>query len=187
MTVRNTNYSSLEEVWGDTQPTSSSSKTVKRKETSGRRDKRERTEIPKVVDPICELYEMGNYRGYNENDIISYANEYHDKLFQKEFTTHKQNSPAQQYPSAGRRHVDDNYEGEGEFDVEQRPKPEKIVHEVETPRYRRKVYIDDDEREHTQPKEHNEFAFIDLLLYIVSGIILIFVMEQFVKIGILLQ
>jgi hypothetical protein len=33
----------------------------------------------------------------------------------------------------------------------------------------------------------SSMAFLDLLLYIVSGIILIFVMEQFVKIGVMLQ
>ena len=46
---------------------------------------------------------------------------------------------------------------------------------------------DDDYVEEYEDSKTSNFAFIDLLLYIVSGIILIFVMEQFVKIGILLQ
>jgi hypothetical protein len=46
-------------------------------------------------------------------------------------------------------------------------------------------YFNDDEDEPEQTT--NNFAFIDLLLYVISGIILIFVMEQFVKIGLLLQ
>ena len=46
---------------------------------------------------------------------------------------------------------------------------------------------DDDYVEEYEDNKTGSFAFIDLLLYIVSGIILIFVMEQFVKIGMLLQ
>lgn len=72
------------------------------------------------------------------------------------------------------------------------------------------VVSDDEEEEHSAPpprksineafaedsyygvpmnkRDHgNNLAYLDLLLYIVSGIILIFVMEQFVKIGIMLQ
>jgi hypothetical protein len=188
MTVRNTNYSSLDEVWGDTQTITASSKNTKRKE---KREKRDRFEPPKVVDPICELYEMGNYRGYNENDIINYANEYHDKYFEKEHTRpHVAASHAN-----GNRSYEDDYDNEDKDYRQQETKPETNQHERDapTPNYhqerpesyrKNKVrYVDDDE----PTKEHNEFAFIDLLLYIVSGIILIFVMEQFVKIGLLLQ
>lgn len=194
MTVRNTNYSSLDEVWGDTQTitASASSKNTKRKE---KREKRDKFEPPKVVDPICELYEMGNYRGYNENDIINYANEYHDKYFEKE----PQRPNVTTSHANGSRSYEDDYENEESKDYRQqenkydfqptnnreRDAPTQNYHQERPVNYRKDKarYIDDDE----PTKEHNEFAFIDLLLYIVSGIILIFVMEQFVKIGLLLQ
>jgi hypothetical protein len=184
MTVRNTNYSSLDEVWGDTQAITSSSKNAKRKD---KREKRERFEPQKVVDPICELYEMGNYRGYNENDIINYANEYHDKYFEKEHNRPHANI---------NRSYEDDYENEDKDYKQQEsktdtppptptPTPTQNYHQERPESYRKsKVrFVDDDE----PIKEHSDFAFIDLLLYIVSGIILIFVMEQFVKIGLLLQ
>lgn len=46
-------------------------------------------------------------------------------------------------------------------------------------------FVDDD----FMPKQRsrNNMSYLDLMLYIVSGVILIFVMEQFVKIGVLLQ
>lgn len=185
MTVRNTNYSSLDEVWGDTQSltASTSSKNGKRKD---KKERRERVEPPKVVDPICELYEMGNYRGYNENDIINYANEYHNKYLEKE------NKPTYS-PKSNITYDHDEYEyDEQEYrqkpsivnnqESNSLPSQQKDNHDVH--RRDKKKYIDDDEG---IAKEHNEFAFVDLLLYIISGVILIFVMEQFVKIGILLQ
>jgi hypothetical protein len=78
------------------------------------------------------------------------------------------------------------------------PAPRNISEAGYTPTYShqqtqlRKKYqyapIDDDDYvEEYEDTKSGGFAFIDLLLYIVSGIILIFVMEQFVKIGILLQ
>ncbi len=185
MTVRNANYSSLDEVWGDAMAKQETSKSTKRKD---RRDKRDKAEPPKVVDPICELYEMGNYRGYTENDIISYANEYHDKYIEQEHRKDYSKGYNNQYervqPDAQNEYSDD--------DLPQQNTPQK-KHDVrspasEQPAYHKRSkdsrYLEEDEG---YTKDHNEFAFIDLLLYIISGIILIFVMEQFVKIGLLLQ
>lgn len=177
MTVRNTNYSSLEEVWGDA-PASSKPRDVKDTKRKERRDKRERTEQPtKVTDPICELYEMGNYRGYNENDIIHFANEYHDKYLEKEnsrgYTKYIDDEDDQQ-----------DYQQEYNQDRDDIREPPKQFKSVgKNPEQAKKTYRPIIE----EPPIQNEFAFIDLLLYIVSGIILIFVMEQFVKIGLLLQ
>lgn len=171
MTVRNTNYSSLDEVWGDV-PSKSTTSSKRR----DKKDKRDKIEQPKVVDPICELYEMGNYRGYNENDIINYANEYHDKYLEKEYNKNYSDNFVHQQPSMSKTYTD-----EDEYEYEH-TKP--VLPKNET--YRKKKIVHD-EQETSDNNAHNEFAFIDLLLYIISGIILIFVMEQFVKIGLLLQ
>lgn len=158
MTVTSTNYSSLEEVWGET--FSHNKKKEKRK---------------KVVDPICELYEMGNNNGYTENDLVSYANSYfdrHDKnLYQRPVNdTYTRERPVKHVSVRSNGDIDD----EKEFSDSTPPSPPRMSNPTHTMNY--------DEDDFT-PK----FAFIDLLLYIVSGIILIFVMEQFVKIGMLLQ
>lgn len=155
MTVTSTNYSSLEEVWGET---FSQKKKEKRK---------------KVVDPICELYEMGNNNGYTENDLVSYANSYfdrHDKnVYQRPVNdTYTRERPVKHVNVRSNGDIED----EKEF-ADNTPPPTRISNPS---------HMHYDEEEYA-PK----FAFIDLLLYIVSGIILIFVMEQFVKIGMLLQ
>lgn len=175
MTVRNTNYSSLEEVWGDTtsvERTKSAERSTKRKD---KKDRRERQESVKIVDPICELYEMGNYRGYTENDIVNYANEYHDRYFEKGGTRPNE--------KVVRNYDDDNDMYQQTEDDEPRPPINK--HTVRS--IPKRKYVVDDEDIQPSSRQVNEFAFIDLLLYIISGVILIFVMEQFVKIGILLQ
>lgn len=54
----------------------------------------------------------------------------------------------------------------------------------------RRGYFDDYEESlplHAMKKQYNNIHMLDLILYVVSGIILIFLMEQFVRIGINLQ
>lgn len=184
MTVRSANYSSLDEVWGDAFNSSSKPKKEKRK---------------KIVDPICDLYQMGNNTGYSDNDLVSYANNYFDK---HDKTT---------YNRTMNNHVNDYVRSQEDTDV--LPKRERPVRQVTISDDRETYDVTDDDdvqveeepKMKNQPKEQfyssryynddNEepenttthFAFIDLLLYVISGIILIFVMEQFVKIGLLLQ
>lgn len=192
MTVTSTNYSSLEEVWGESFNPSSKVKKEKRK---------------KVVDPICELYEMGNNNGYTENDLISYANSFVEQqeksskfargglLDEHPNVQVKMQAAAQsantEYDVPQQRTVVDQVPNYDEDIVEQEPEleqayvappPKKAPRVVKQTRVHVEDYRDAEEDDTT-----NRFAFIDLLLYIVSGIILIFVMEQFVKIGLLLQ
>lgn len=186
MTVSSTNYSSLEEAWGESFSSSTS------------RPKKEKRK--KVVDPICELYEMGNNNGYTDNDLVSYANTYvekHDKSRYQRAMEEDQDVLPHRPRERPVRHVDilphqmdyDVTDNEDEpYYTEKRPHvvaPQQLKKEQPRPsrNYKRTVVIDDDE-ERSDP---SSFAFIDLLLYIVSGIILIFVLEQFVKIGLLLQ
>lgn len=181
MTVTSTNYSSLDEVWGDSFQPSGKTKKEKKK---------------KVIDPICELYEMGNNNGYSENDLISYANsfiEQHDsaaaKMSKNGGMDTQQRLSRSDYDVRPQRDVVEEpverYQDTADETEYMAPPPKptprapvRMTRPVKETYYRE---IDDDE------EPVSRFAFIDLLLYIVSGIILIFVMEQFVKIGLLLQ
>lgn len=182
MTVTSANYSSLEEVWGESF-------------NSSRPKKEKRKKIP---DPICELYEMGNNNGYTDNDLVSYANSYFEK-YDKSRSAKGMNEDDDVLPHRPRerpvRQVEitsnkRDYDVTDEDDVEETkpipsysaPIPRKESLPAPRPMKRHTVVEDDDDN-----SLHSGFAFIDLLLYIVSGIILIFVMEQFVKIGLLLQ
>jgi len=190
MTVKSTNYSSLEEVWGESFDPSQKPKKEKKK---------------KVHDPICELYEMGNNNGYNDNDIVSYANNYltennekYDKtLYQRSMNNHIDSSlpssqssqPHHERERPVREVVVSNersmYDVSDNDDVIEGKKRENFQQPLRYFKERHRVSDDDDDELDTSTTSN--FAFIDLLLYIVSGIILIFVMEQFVRIGLLLQ
>jgi hypothetical protein len=177
MTVHSTNYSTLEEVWGESFSSSQKSKKEKKK---------------KVADPICQLYEMGNNSGYTENDIVSYANDYFEKY---DKTKHQKTMnegegvmprarPSQHVIVSDKKNVYDTSVDDDET--------EDIMHEESKEKPRRSfkknnIHTNISHHEEDTDESKPSFAFIDLLLYIVSGIILIFVMEQFVKIGLLLQ
>lgn len=204
MTVTSTNYSTLEEVWGETFHPAQKSKKDKKK---------------KVHDPICELYEMGNNNGYNDNDIVNYANNYFEKYDKTQFqrsmnddntqsvdVVHgQQRQPSGQERERPLREVAISnersmYDVSEQDDVVESTKPRRkeafqqplpTRYFVDKPHHSQKgnkhhLHEDsDDDDVETSPS--SGFAFIDLILYIISGIILIFMMEQFVKIGLLLQ
>ena len=119
---------------------------------------------------------------------VNYANDYYEKYdkskYQKTMNSHSDVDQNVREKQERRVVISDNKK---EYDVSEKddddyyytpktkskPMSERIEY--------KKPIIDIDE------SSNNSFAFIDLFLYIISGIILIFVMEQFVKIGILLQ
>jgi hypothetical protein len=188
MTVRSANYSSLDEVWGESFNSSSKPKKEKRK---------------KIVDPICDLYQMGNNTGYTDNDLVSYANNYFEKYDKTPYNRTMNNHvnqhvndqedndvlpkqyhrerPVRQVTISDDRETYDVTEVD-DVPLEQEPKINKQQPKEQF--YASRYYNDDDEE---PDNKTTNFAFIDLLLYVISGIILIFVMEQFVKIGLLLQ
>lgn len=187
MTVRSANYSSLDEVWGESYNSSSKPKKEKRK---------------KIVDPICDLYQMGNNAGYTDNDLVSYANNYFEKYDKTPYNRTMNNHvndhinsqddndvlPKQYHRERPVRQVtiSDDVETYDVTDIDDVPE-EKPKMNKQAPReqfYASRYHNDDDEE---PDNTTTNFAFIDLLLYVISGIILIFVMEQFVKIGLLLQ
>jgi hypothetical protein len=205
MTVTSTNYSSLDEVWGETfNPTQKPKKEKKKK----------------VHDPICELYEMGNNNGYGDNDIVSYANNYFEKYDKTPYQRSMNNDrtqpddvlpghsgqsmqsrqdrerPVREVAISNDRSV---YDVSEEDDIVERTKPARkeafqqslpTRYFVDKPQHSNKSnkhHVEDSDDDDVETSPSNGFAFIDLILYIISGIILIFVMEQFVKIGLLLQ
>lgn len=175
MTVKSTNYSSLEEVWGETFNPSQKPKKEKKK---------------KVHDPICELYEMGNNNGYNDNDIVSYANNYLTENTEKyDKTSHQRSMNDQEREKPVREvvvsHERSMYDVSDNDDIVEGKKHEAFQQPLRYFKEKHSMPEDDDDDLNTSTTSN--FAFIDLLLYIVSGIILIFVMEQFVRIGLLLQ
>lgn len=191
MTVTSTNYSSLDEVWGESFNPSQKPKKDKKK---------------KVHDPICELYEMGNNNGYNDNDIVSYANNYFEKYdktpYQRSMnndrTQHDEVLPRQDREKPVREvaisSTRDAYDVSDEDDTVERKEafqqslPTRyFVDKTQHSNKKQKHYVEESDDDEVEASPSNGFAFIDLILYIISGIILIFMMEQFVKIGLLLQ
>lgn len=191
MTVRSANYSSLDEVWGESFNSSGKTKKEKRK---------------KIVDPICDLYQMGNNSGYNDTDLINYTNNYFEKYdktpYQRSMNDHIQENvqddnvmpkrysrekPIREVTISDDRQTYDVTDDDDIQEPQQENRVEKKYTQKQKPteRFLPSRYFNDDDDE---PESNtSNVAFIDLLLYVISGIILIFVMEQFVKIGLLLQ
>lgn len=205
MTVTSTNYSSLDEVWGDSfNVPSAQAQSASASPTRPKKEKRR-----KGQDPICDLYEMGNNNGYNDNDIVSYANNYFEKYDKTPYQRTMNNAtavaasddtmirerPQREVVISNAR---DTYDVTDTDDVVERTtintKKETFTDTHLPARYFKqnnsnsnRVHYEDDDEDLPSSSPTHGFAFIDLLLYIISGIILIFVMEQFVKIGLLLQ
>ena len=185
----NTSYSTIEEAWADSYLSPTLQKKTKKKRASTQ------------PDPICELYEMGNNH-YDEYDIISYANQFYEKHEKAKYQKPRMHEreklpkivdidvsddisypPMQPEPASQPEEPKNmiSYEDDSEDEVYE-PSPRQ------TPRdniiYDTKEYYDDNT---DFGKKNQSFHVFDILLYITSGIILIFMMEQFVKIGTLLR
>lgn len=187
MTVYNTGYSTLEEAWADSYLAPNLQK------------KKNRKKQPPQTDPLCDLYEMGNGH-YTENDLLSFANKYYEKHDKAKYQKPMMNDS--EHPREEKRYVD---VGEDEDPVENIRIPERLPERQELPDQdyalqkemaaakkakddrmyfnTREYYVDDDQFE----SRNNNFNMYDVVLYIISGIILIFMMEQFVKIGMLMH
>lgn len=191
MTVRSANYSSLDEVWGESFNSSGKTRKEKRK---------------KLVDPICDLYQMGNNSGYNDTDLINYTNNYFEKYdktpYQRTMNDHIQENDQDDnvMPKRNARErpvrevtITDDRQTYDVSDFDEQEQEESKVESKYTKKQKSKPtekflpsrYFHDDDDE--PDSSTTNVAFIDLLLYVISGVILIFVMEQFVKIGLLLQ
>lgn len=187
MTVIATSYSSIDEVWADSYLSPQLQKPKKNKSLKA---------VQK--DPLCDLYEMGNNTTYDDTDLVSFANKYFEK-HQKI----KHQKPRMQTRDVQPRVVDVDIPDELPFN-ESAPvrEPPPRTPELQQERFD----ADDSESEDnynyrpsksaTKETFHEDDMFgrknttfnqMDLVLYIISGIILIFMMDQFVKIGQLMK
>jgi hypothetical protein len=237
MTVFNTNYSTLEQAWGESYLSPSLQKKSKKKKP------------PPQSDPICDLYEMGN-NNYTENDIVSYANKFYEKHEKGKYQKPRMLS-REKNPKVVDFEYDDGLNVGAPFNSDvsmqmkrmmddeesQRPNRLKQIYsgsaddsdEDDTPQVRNNVtfklppagpprderadeedandinyvlpqrsstrdrvlydtheyYVGDEDPDFY--KRNANFNYFDVVLYVISGIILIFMMEQFVKIGMLLH
>lgn len=204
MTVYNTSYSSIDEAWADSYLSPSLQKKQKKKKP------------PPQSDPICDLYAMGTNH-YTDTDIVSYANRYneaYDQKFDKHEKARYQHpmmdTGREKLPKVVDIDVSDDISYGAPFNrdvkvvpkADQEAEPERPLYEpqdeddeyaVAAPPPRRKdpmrraealleSYEDDEFY-----KKNASFNYLDMALYVISGIILIFMMEQFVKIGALLR
>lgn len=166
MTVFNTGYSTLEEAWADNYL----SPQLQQKKSKKKRS-----------DPICDLYNMGNPH-YPENDMISFANKYYEQYekakYQKPMMLEREPAPIQM-PS-------DNHSRQVQVQEERDEFPEAdyaleremaAARPPQRPRYT-EAFSD------PVHQVNQTFLFYDIVLYIISGVLLIFMMEQFVRLGI---
>lgn len=197
MTVINTSYSSIEEAWADNYLAPSLQKKPKKKRA------------PAQSDPICDLYDMGNNH-YEESDIVSYANNFYDKhekaKYQKPRMQERERLPkvvdidVSDDVAYGAPVKEKQVRFAVENDEEQSATKEDIKRMLEESDddedyikgkarerviYDTKEYYEDDESGFNQ--RDKSFSYFDIVLYIISGVILIFMMEQFVKIGTMMR
>ena len=202
MTVFNTTYSTIEEAWADSYLSPSLQKKPKKKKS---------IENP-MSDPICDLYEMGN-NSYDDSELVSYANKFYEKHekakyqnammndreklpkvvdidvsddiafgapFNRDVLKQQQDMPLDKQKNMNSNYIDRSkgvkYEDDEDDIIPQRR--EKILYDT------REYYGDDDDE---FGKKNQSFNYFDIALYIISGIILIFMMDQFVKIGMLMK
>ena len=206
MTVIATSYSSIDEVWAD----SYLSPSLQKPKTSKKKNKTSQQQLPPMKDPICELYETGTHT-LDDSDLVSFANKYFESHGNGErYDSH--NKSKYQIPR-----MEGRDEQPKVIDVDVHPPmiaAAPVRDNIQPPK-RHNTY-DDEASEYSSDSEENyrynakkepssshaikesfeddmfgrknsSFNQMDLILYIISGIILIFMMDQFVKIGQLLR
>ena len=191
MTVFNTNYSSIDEAFGYLNPELQQSA------------KKSKKKIQK--DPLCELYNQRNQNPYTDTDLVMYANQYryNKNEFQNQDVSERE-SPTKYIDVSDqdiKQEIEKNYDFQPsrinqDIDLHQENNPR--IREETYPRIRSENYnrvyserINDEEamlkaltKKYTGTSESSKnINYIDLVLYIISGIILIFILEQFIKIG----
>lgn len=196
MTVHHTSYASLDEIWANSYLSPEIQELEKQKAPK-----------PKRRDPLCDLYE----KGYVDDDIVSYA--YEKSRFQNPRMMDREpnNESKQSNRIKAKTNVEEDYDDKPSFigpknqvreklekvdnnennrddldyyDSEQQlskksKRSEKIIYDTH------EYYLGEEDPDYY--KRNSEFNYLDIMLYVISGIILIFMMEQFVKIGMLLH
>lgn len=120
----------------------------------------------KRQDPICDLYNARD-SAYDDTDIIAYANKFYDK---SQFQKPMNREPPRKEITVG---------------VEEPPSEE--YEELPPPHAHPETRLYNAREDYENYEKTPNLDYFDIALYVISGIILIFMMEQFVKIGMLLS
>lgn len=191
MTVSSINYASIDEVWGSPFNETKQSK---------KKSSKVKQPVQDTTDPICDLYEskLGDYR---ESDLINTADQTYP-TFQRTMKPQKSSyeydnkkmsrEPAKvEYEKQFDMYLPNMYDDIDEVSVENLIPPSKPLKEEIQQQIDRKEILENtfNSNQHLQKmstykKEANK---LDIFLFIISGIILIFLMEQFIKIGAILH
>lgn len=198
MTVLSTNYSSIEDAWGFLNPELQPKKDHKKK---------------KNKDPICELYNSRGHQSlYTDADLVSYVNKY-DQYNKTDFQSsvgtkgrekmpkyidiplseESKNGFENSFDFQPSKMIDQENETEQE-EVYQERQGSMVIDEEDyrKPTHQELFYEDNRQSASPSPKYRylddvkNEINYLDLALYIISGILLIFMLDQFVRLGELL-
>lgn len=194
------NYSSIDEVWGDNFTLSAK-----------KREKRNNRKL--VKDPVCDLYDLGSSpsKAYTDVELMEYINgtggadpsyskiEFMNKLSPPRRTVNDLAPPSDiQIPIES---PPTQYQPPQEYQQElyepsitvQQPEPsyDKNVSNTNIKNIRQKdddvleflSYIDKTNTVERDMRNNTIIPLADIGLYLISGIILIFMMEQFVKLG----
>ena len=162
---------------------------------------------------VDELYNQRNQNPYTDTDLVMYANQYryNKNEFQNQDVSERE-SPTKYIDVSDqdiKQEIEKNYDFQPsrinqDIDLHQENNPR--IREETYPRIKEETYprirsenynrvyserINDEEamlkaltKKYTGTSESSKnINYIDLVLYIISGIILIFILEQFIKIG----
>lgn len=197
MTVYNTGYSTLEDAWGNSYLSPNLHKNKKPKKKAA---------APPPTDPICDLYEMGNSH-YSENDLLSFANRYYEKHEKAKYQKPMMNdmeAPRERSPlyadiqtESSRVEVEEEERDVSQAMPSRREMPsqdyalEREMASAKRTAERDRMYFHNTREYYTDDSEfeakNTHFNVYDIMLYVISGIILIFMMEQFVKVGMMMH
>ncbi len=166
-----------------------------------------------TTDPICELYssKLGNY---TEQDLVKYANEQYNKIpFQRTMKPQSMTQEAldkkvsreplskSEYEKQFDVYLPNMYDDIDEASYEPILKPNKVdnsassnnsnIKKDENMENKKKMDMMETsyqnyEKMRMMRENTKETNKLDILLFIISGILLIFLMEQFIKIGMLI-
>jgi len=191
-------YSSLEEVWGESSIAPKKNKKIPKKSVS-------------YKDPICQLYETGSpSSAYTENDLLEYVNSTTSGPDNYSRANFARSQPItrdvyNQYVAVNTQSVPsekDKLQEEDRPSTPDQPTPEAATQppQQQQNKHHHTHHDDDDDSDiidfmgymdknasNLSNSVNKVMPYADISLYILSGIILIFMMEQFVKVGLALR
>jgi len=184
-------YSSLEEVWGESSIAPKKNKKIPKKSVS-------------FKDPVCQLYETGSASSaYTENDLLEYVNSTTSGPETYSRANFAKSQPItrdvyNQYVSINSQSQSDSEEPQAPASLQEEPSspppppPSKPILKSQQEDDDHSDIIDfmgymDKNASNLSNSVNKVIPYADIALYILSGIILIFMMEQFVKVGMALR